>query len=58
MEVKLMSDDEIKLTTTNNTTSNGTPFPETPKPQVLTEQFSRNEVNNSNERYYPDSDNN
>jgi hypothetical protein len=53
-----MSDDDIKLTTTNNTTSNGTPFPETPKPQVLTEQFSRNEVNNPNERYYSDSDDN
>lgn len=42
MEVKLMSNnnDEIKLTTTNNTTSDGQPFPETPKPQIVTETFA------------------
>lgn len=36
-----MSDDEIKLTTTSNTTSDGIPFPETPQPAILNEQFSR-----------------
>lgn len=44
-----MSDDEIKLTTTNNTTSNGTPYPETPKPQILKEHFSFVELNNLND---------
>lgn len=41
-----MSDNEIKLTNTNNTTVDGTPFPETPKPQVLNESFSSITVNN------------
>lgn len=34
------NNDEIKLTTTNNTTSDGQPFPETPKPQIITETFT------------------
>ena len=41
--------DEIKLTTTNNTTSRGVPFPETPKPQVLKENFASVELNNYNQ---------
>ena len=44
-----MADKEIKLTDTNNTTSNGTKFPPTPKPQVLKENFSLVELNNLNE---------
>ena len=48
MEVKLMSDNEIKLTNKNNTTKNGTQFPSTPKPQVLKENFASVELNNLN----------
>ena len=44
-----MSDNEIKLTTTNNTTNNGTPFPSTPQPQVLMEYFASVELNNQNQ---------
>lgn len=44
-----MADKEIKLTDTNNTTSNGTKFPPIPKPQVLKENFSLVELNNLNE---------
>lgn len=40
-----MSDNEIKLTNTNNTTVDGTSFPQTPKPQVLNENFSSIEIN-------------
>ena len=40
-----MSDNEIKLTDTNNTTVNGIPFPQTPKPQVLKENFASIEIN-------------
>lgn len=49
MEVKSMLDNnnEIKLTTTNNTTSNGTPFPTTPPPQVLKENFASVELTNT-----------
>lgn len=42
------NDNEIKLTKTNNTTSNGVPFPSTPKPQILTESFSSVQLNNPN----------
>ena len=44
------NDNEIKLTTTNNTTSNGEPFPSTPKPQILTESFGYVELNNQNKK--------
>ena len=44
-----MSDDEIILTTTDNITSTGVPFPETPKPQIIRENFASYEINTSNE---------
>ena len=43
----LDNNNEIKLTTTNNTTSNGTPFPTTPPPQVLKENFASVELTNT-----------
>lgn len=43
-----MSDNEIKLTDTNNKTSNGIPFPQTPKPQVIKENFAYIEINSNN----------
>lgn len=43
-----MKDDEIKLTTSNNTTSSGDPFPTTPKPEILMEYFASYELKNPN----------
>ena len=53
-----MSDNEIKLTTTDNTTSNGVSFPETPKPQVLKENFASVELNNYNQHNNNNNNNN
>lgn len=49
------NDDEIKLTTTDNTTTDGTSFPETPKSQIVTETFASylpksNQDDNSNNK--------
>ena len=44
-----MSNDEIVLTTTDNMTSNGIVFPETPRPQIIRENFASYELNTSNE---------
>lgn len=45
-----MGDEEIKLTTSNNTTCSGETFPTTPNPEVLTEHFAsiEPETNKSN----------
>lgn len=50
--------DEIKLTTTNNITSKGVQFPETPKPQVLKENFASVELNNYNQNNNSNTTNN
>lgn len=52
-----MSDDEIKLTTTNNTTSGGVKFPETPRPQVFTENFTSVKLSNGNENHQTNNNN-
>lgn len=43
-ESSMAEDKEIKLTSRNNTTVDGTPFPDTPNPQVIVETFTRNMV--------------
>lgn len=53
-----MSDNEIKLTTTNNTTNSGMPFPTTPRPQVLKENFASVELNNHNQTRAQENNNN
>lgn len=53
-----MSENEIKLTTTDNKTSSGIPFPETPKPQIIKEQFSRIKTSNPNTEHNSDPNNN
>lgn len=53
-----MSDKEIKLTSKNNSTINGKPFPPTPKPRVLIEKFASVKLNNLNERENPSSNKN
>ena len=41
-----MSDSEIKFTNADDTTIDGISFPQTPKPQVLKENFASIEINN------------
>ena len=40
------NDDEVKLTT-DNITTDGVSFPDTPKPQVITETFASYTLNNN-----------
>lgn len=53
-----MSDDEIKLTNTNNTTSGGVQFPTTPRPQVFSENFNSVNLSNTNENHQTNNNDN